>query len=118
MKLRRLALFLFAVVPGLVIAVACAVLFASDLAAYWAIPAQAQQLSSSYGASGSAVGNTLSTILDHGLLTLLRINLFESGAGIVMGLILAAIGINGICQLGAKEIVVVLREPEQTNVPQ
>ena len=106
MKLRRLVLFLFAVLPGLVIAVACAVLFVSDLAVYRAIPAQAQQLSSPYGTSGSAVGNTMTTILDHGLRTLLRINLFESGAGIVMGLILAAIGINGICQLGAKDCLI------------
>jgi hypothetical protein len=117
MKSGRFLLLVVAVIPGFLIAAACAVLFISDLNAYLAIPAQSQQLTSMYDATNSGSNSALSTVFGQGLRTLLRINLFESGAGVALGLILAAIGINGICQLSAKEVIQVVRESEQPDVP-
>jgi hypothetical protein len=104
MKLSRLILLITVVLPGLLIAIACTILFVYDLRAYLSVPAQSQQVATAYGVPGSGAGGIMSTLFDHGLRTLLRINLFESGAGVVLGLILAAIGINGLCQLAAKRL--------------
>jgi hypothetical protein len=90
--MRHLALVLFAVLPGGAAAVVSGFYLFRDWDALTAAYARFQQL-----AGGSA--DLRSLFIAEAVQNVHRINCFADGVGVMLGAILAAIGIHGLCTL-------------------
>ena len=99
MRTLRLALVVVAVVPGLITALLCGFLMVSDLGRYSSLASSTFAPPPNLGGFGlpGALPSAVSTVANEAHLTLMRIQCFVSGLGVLLGLILCAIGVHGLC---------------------